>query len=57
MALSCVVVGQLASQHGVGWTVCICGVVVSFSLSVPLLASVSAISFLIMHEFARTLWM
>ena len=35
MAPSCVAVGQLASQYGVGWAMCMCGVVYGFSLSVP----------------------
>ena len=34
-----------------------CGVVVGFSWSVPSLASVSAISFSLKLECARTLWM
>ena len=44
MAPSCVVVGQLASQYGEGWVMCICGVLFGFSFSVPSLASLSAIS-------------
>ena len=34
---------------------CMCGVVDDFSVSVPSLASVSAISFLVMHDCACTL--
>jgi hypothetical protein len=53
MAPSWVAVGQLASLQGVEY-----GVLVGFFLSsVPLLASVSTISFLVIHECARTLWM
>ena len=37
--------------------VCIRGVVVGFSLSILSLASVLAISFMVLHECARTLWM
>ena len=36
---------------------CMCGVVVGLSMSVPLLANVSAISFLVMPDCARTLYM
>ena len=56
MAPSCVVVGQLASSRGWGG-LCVYGVLwLVFPLSVPLLASVLAISFPIMPECARTLW-
>ena len=48
MAPSCVAVGQLASQYGVVWVVCMWGVVVDFSFDVPSLARVSAISFPVM---------
>ena len=37
--------------------VCICGVAVGFSISVPSLASVSVISFPVMREYACTLCM
>ena len=47
-------VGQLASQYGVAWARCMWGVGVGFSLSVPSLASVSAISFPMMPVWART---
>jgi hypothetical protein len=57
MAPSCVAVGQLASQYGVEWAVCIRGVVSGFSLVFPSLASLSAISFPVMHVWARTLCM
>jgi hypothetical protein len=56
MAPSCVVVGQLASLWGVWWVVCIWGLLFGFSLSVPSLASVFAMSFPVMPECARTLW-
>ena len=36
MAPSCVVVGQLANQYGVGWAMCMWGVVDGLSLKVPL---------------------
>ena len=52
-----VAVEQLASQYGVAWAICIWGVVVDFSLSAPALASVSAISFPMMHVWALTLCM
>ena len=55
MAPSCVAVGQLASQYGVGWAICICGVLYSLYLRFPSLASVSAISLPIMPECARAL--
>ena len=55
MAPSFVVVGQLASQYGVTWVVCMRGVVVGFFISVPSLASMSAISFPVMPKCARTL--
>ena len=57
IAPSRVAVGQLASQYGVAWTICIWGVAVGFSLSAPSLANVSAISFHIMHVWALTLCM
>ena len=50
MALSCVVVGQLANQYGVTWVVCMHGLAVGFSISVPSLASMLAISFPVMPE-------
>jgi hypothetical protein len=57
MAPSCVAVGQLASQYGVEWAMCIRGVASGFSLVVPSLASSSAISFPMMLVWARTLCM
>ena len=57
MAPSCVVVRQLASQYGVGCAVCMCGVVVGFSLSVSSLARASTISFPVILTCARTLCM
>jgi len=57
MAPSCVAVGQLASQYGVEWAVCIRGVDSGFSLVFPSLASSSAISFPVMPVCARTLCM
>ena len=57
MAPLCVVVGQLTNQYGVGCAMRIWGVGDGFSLWVPLLASVSAISFPIIHVCARTLCM
>ena len=57
MASSCVTVGQLASQCGVAWALCMWGVAGGFSLSVPLFASVSAISFPVMPIWGLTLWM
>ncbi len=54
---SCVVLGQLASQYGDAWARCMWGVGVSFSLSVPSLARVSAISLPMIPVCARTLWM
>ena len=57
MAPLCVVVGQPANQYGVGCAMCMWGVGDGFSLWVPSLASVSAISFPIMHVCARTLCM
>jgi hypothetical protein len=57
MAPSCVAVGQLASQYGVEWAMCIRGVAFGFSLVVPSLASSSTISFPMMHVWARTLCM
>ena len=53
--MSCVVFGQLAKRYGVTWAVCMRGVVVGFSTSVSSLASMSAISFPVMHECARNL--
>ena len=50
-------VGQLASQYGVACAMCIWGVVVGFSFIAPSLASVSAISFHVMHVWALTLCM
>ena len=57
IAPSCVVVGELASQYGVAWAMCICGVGDGFSFSVPSLANVSAISFPLMLVCALTLCM
>ena len=57
IAPSCVDVGEFASQYGVGWTMCICGVLSGFSLSVPSLASVSTISLPLIPLCARTLCM
>jgi hypothetical protein len=57
MAPSCVVVGQLASQYGVEWPMCICGVASGFSLVVPSFARSSAITFPVMPVRARTLCM
>ena len=57
MAPSCVVVVHLASKCGVGCAVCMHGVLVGFSLSVPSLARVSAILFPIILTCARTLCM
>ena len=57
MAPSCVAVGQLANLYGVWWAMCMWGVLDGFSLRVPSLASVSAISFPIMPECACTLCM
>ena len=57
MAPSCVVVGQLANQYGVGCAMCMWGVGDGFSLRVPSLASVSPILFPMMPECARTLCM
>ena len=44
MAPSCVAVGQLASQYGVVWAMCICGVISDLSFWVPSFARVSSIS-------------
>ena len=55
MAPLCVAVGQLASQYGAVCARCMWGVAGGFSLSVPSLASVSAILFPIMHVWALTL--
>ena len=49
IAPSCDAVGQLASQYGEAFVKCMWGVAVSFSLSVPSLASASAISLPMMH--------
>jgi hypothetical protein len=57
MAPSCVVVGQLASQYGVGRAMWMCGVLSSFSLVVPAFASSSANPFPVMPKCARTLCM
>ena len=57
MAPSCVDVGQPANQYGVEFAICMWGVEDGFSLRVPSLASVSAISFPMMHVCARTLCM
>ena len=57
MAPSCVVVGQPANQYGVECAICMWGVEDGFSLRVPSLASVSAISFPMMPVWARTLCM
>ena len=57
MAPSWVVVRQLASQQGVGCAMCMHGVLVGFSLSVPSLTSMLAISFLVIPECAHTLCM
>jgi len=57
IAPSCVSVGQLASQDGVVRAMCIHGVVSGLSFSVPIFASVSTISFPLMHVCARTLCM
>ena len=57
IALSRVAVGQLASQYGVVWATCMWGVAACFSFSAPLLASVSAISFPMIHVWALTLFM
>ena len=57
MASSCVAIGQLAGQCGVAWAICMWGVAGGFSLSVPSLASISAISFPVMPVWALTLWM
>jgi hypothetical protein len=57
MPPSCVAVGQLASQYGVEWAMCICGVASGLSLVVPSLASLSATSFPMMLVWARTLCM
>ena len=54
MAPSCVVVGQLANQYGVGCAMCMRGVLVGFSLSVPSLASKFANLFPIMPMCALT---
>ena len=51
------VIGQLASQYGVGWVACMCGVFSSLVLKFPLLAKVSAISLPIIPVCARTLCM
>ena len=55
MAPSCVAVGQLASQKGVVWAIYMCGVLSGLSLKVPSLASVLAISFMIIPQCAYTL--
>ena len=57
IAPSCVAVGQLASQYGVAWAICIWGAAVGFSLSAPSLASVVAIWFHVMLVWALTLCM
>ena len=57
IAPSCVPVGQLANQYGVVRAMWIRGVVSGLSCSVPILASVSAISFPLMHVCALTLCM
>ena len=57
IAPSCVPVGQLANQYGVVRAMCIRGVVSGLSLSVPIFASVSAISLPLMPVCARTLCM
>jgi hypothetical protein len=55
IAPSLVAVGQLVSQYGVTWAMCIWGVGVGFSLFVPSLANVSAISLPLMPVWALTL--
>ena len=57
MAPSCVVARQLASQYGVGWTMCMWGVMVGLSLFVPSFASVLTIAFPVMPKCALTLRM
>jgi hypothetical protein len=57
IAPSWVLVGQLASQYGVVRAMCIRGVMSGLSFSVPVFASVSAISFPQMPVCARTLCM
>ena len=57
MAPSCVAVGQLASQYGVEWAVCMRGVASGFSLVVPSFANSSASSLPVMPVWARTLCM
>lgn len=57
MAPSCVLVGQLTSQRGVEWAMCMPGVLVAFSLVVPSFTSVSAISFPVIPKCAFTLCM
>ena len=37
MAPSCVPIGRLASQYGVGWAMCICGVLFGFYFWCPLI--------------------
>ena len=51
------VLGSLLANREWGGFVCIRSVVVGFSLSVPLLASVLKISFPILPKCVRTLWM
>ena len=50
-------VGQLAGQYGVACAMCMWGVVAGFSFIAPSLASLSAISFPIMHVWLLTLCM
>jgi hypothetical protein len=54
MAPSCVPVGQLASQYGVGRAMWMCGVCSGFSKLFPSFARSSASSFPVMPVWART---
>ena len=57
IAPSCVAAGQFASQQGAAWARCMWGVGVGFSLNIPSLANVSAISFPAIPVWAITLCM